>query len=72
VIINAQEDDAPHLLCTYLEELAQLFNRFYDNVSVIKTTDENLKNSRVLLIKATLQVLEKGLGLLNIKVPNKM
>ncbi|HOL53849.1 MAG TPA: arginine--tRNA ligase [Candidatus Paceibacterota bacterium] len=72
VIINAQEEDAPHLLCTYLEELAQLFNRFYDNVSVIKTTDENLKNSRVLLIKATLQVLEKGLGLLNIKVPNKM
>lgn len=72
IIIKAQKEDAPHLLCTYLEELAQLFNKFYDNVSVIKTTDESLKNSRVLLIKATLQILEKGLALLNIRVPNKM
>jgi arginyl-tRNA synthetase len=72
VILRAQKENSPHYICTYLEELAQLFNKFYDSVSVIKTIDEKLKNSRILLIKAVLQVLEKGLNLLNIKIPEEM
>jgi len=72
VILRVQKENSPHFLCTYLEELAQLFNKFYDTISIIKTSDEKLKNSRILLIKAVSQILEKGLGLLNIEVPMEM
>jgi len=72
VIWRAQKENSPHFICIYLEELAQLFNRFYDSISVIKTIDDNLRNSRIMLIKAVHQVLEKGMNLLNIKTPSKM
>jgi len=72
VIIRAQHEDAPHFICTYLEELAQLFNNFYDAVSVNQTEDQKLKQSRIKLIKSVAQTIKNGLNLLNIQVPDKM
>ncbi len=72
VILTCQRTCQPHHLCTYLEELAQLFNVFYSQVSVIKTPDPILQASRIMLISAVLQVLQNGLSLLNIKIPEKM
>lgn len=72
IIIRAQKEDAPHFICTYLEELAQLFNNFYDAVSIVQTENQELKQSRIRLIKSVSQAIKNGLNLLNIQVPDKM
>ena len=72
ILLKAQQTDSPHLICGYLEELAQLFNSFYNEVSVIKTEDQKIRDSRVALIKSVSIVIKKGLALLNINVPDKM
>ncbi|MDP2856227.1 MAG: arginine--tRNA ligase [bacterium] len=72
IIIRAQKEDSPHFICTYLEELAQLFNNFYDAVSVVQTENQELKQARIKLIKSVSQTIKNGLNLLNIQVPDKM
>ena len=72
VILRAQELNAPHLIATYLEELAQLFNTFYGAVSVLKTENLQLKTSRLVLIASVAQIVKNGLQLLNIRVPERM
>ena len=64
--------DTPNGIATYLEELAQLFNTFYGQVSIMKTEDHNLRRSRLLLIECVRRVLLNGLTLLNIRVPERM
>ena len=72
IITKAQQTDSPHHICVYLEELALLFNSFYNEVSIIKTEDQKLRDSRVVLCKEVAIVIKKGLSLLNIRVPEKM
>jgi len=62
----------PQIVAVYLEELAQLFNHFYNEVLVINTKDANLRLSRVLLIKSVATVIKNGLGLLGVKTPEKI
>lgn len=52
VIVRAQETDSPHDVCAYLEELTPTFNGFYSEVSILKTEEEYLRVSRIMLIKA--------------------
>jgi len=72
IILEAQKHNSPHLIAVYLEELAQLFNHFYNEVSIIGTEDRNLRLSRVSLIKSVATVIKNGLGLLNIKTAEKI
>jgi arginyl-tRNA synthetase len=59
----------PHHVATYLYELAQQFNRFYETSRIIGDEREAL---RLQLVKAYQQVLKSGLGILNITAPEKM
>ena len=72
MISKTVNSNSPNLICNYLEELAQIFNSFYDSVSVVKTSDKKLKNSRACLVGSFMVVVKRGLGLLNIPVPEKM
>jgi len=72
VILEAQKHNSPHLIAVYLEELAQLFNHFYNEVSIIGTEDAKLRLSRVLLIKSTATVIKNGLKLLGVKTPERI
>jgi arginyl-tRNA synthetase len=72
IIIKSQQTDSPHHICGYLEELALVFNSFYGRVSIIQTTDEDLKYSRVELIKGVAHVIREGLKLLCVKVPDRL
>lgn len=56
----------PHYIATYLYELAQAFNRFYENSRVIGDERQAL---RLQLTKAYADVLKDGLGVLNISAP---
>lgn len=72
VITNAQRGNAPHLIRVYLEDLADTFNMFYMKVSVIRTKEQGLLKSRVLLVDSVEKTIRRGLGLLNIQVPSKI
>ena len=72
IVADAQKLDSPHLIATYLEELAQIFNSFYNDISVISTKDKNLRQSRLALIKSVAVVVKNGLKLLNIKVAERI
>ncbi len=72
VVSQACGENAPHLIATYLEELAAAFNLFYNKISVSETGDERLKASRLALTDAVGQVLGNGLELLNVPVPERL
>jgi len=72
VILEAQKHNSPHLIAVYLEELAQLFNHFYNEVSIIGTEDAKLRLSRISLIKSVATVIKNGLKLLGVKTPEKI
>jgi len=72
IIGEAADKKSPNLIVSYLESLAQLFNSFYGQVSVIKTAEENLKQSRLYLINGVADIVKTGLFLLGIKAPDKM
>ena len=62
----------PNVLCDYLFELANAFNRFYYDVSVLKTEEDDLRRCRLALVEATALTLERGLGMLGIGVLSRM
>ena len=65
------DDYRPNLLATYLLELARAFHSFFEACPVLKSEGEVLK-TRLVLCDLTAKVLECGLGLLGIKVPERM
>lgn len=69
VIRGAVAEKAPYKICTYLYELAQEFSRFYENVKVVGSEQEEEKAE---IVRAYLNVIEHGLGLLGIEVPEEM
>jgi arginyl-tRNA synthetase len=61
----------PNILANYLFELANNFHAFYEACPVLKS-DEPARSSRLMLCDLTARVLQRGLDLLGIKVPEKM
>lgn len=72
VVQHASGEFSPHYVCTYLFELAQAYNSFYNTVQILKAEDQDQKNFRLQLTKATSLVLQKGLYLLGIKTVEQM
>jgi len=71
-VIAAVEDELlPNRLCTYLFELSQVFNRFYDQVPVLKAPPAG-RQSRLALCRLTADTLKLGLGLLGISTLERM
>jgi arginyl-tRNA synthetase len=71
VIAEVEEELLPNRLCTYLFELSQVFNRFYDQVPVLKAEDPS-RASRLALCRLTADTLKLGLGLLGIPTLERM
>lgn len=61
----------PSVITRYLIELARAFNRFYHNHSILAADDE-LKKSRLALVKAVRTVLSNGLWLIGLKAPERV
>ena len=73
VVNNVAAKSSPHLLCTYLYELAGQFMSFYEACPVNKDgVEATTKNSRLQLCAATAKVLQQGLGLLGIATLERM
>ena len=69
VVARATTELMPHHVCTYLYELAQEFNRFYENNRVIGDGRQQL---RLGLVEAYADTLKQGLALLGIHAPERM
>lgn len=69
---RAATEYAPHILCSYLYDLAQSFNTFYGKHQVLKAKTEERRQLRIALVLATGQVLEHGLELLGIETVERM
>ncbi len=62
----------PSVIARYLLDLAHAFNDFYACCPCLNEKDKELRNARLILVKATKQVLANGLRLLGIKAPEEM
>jgi arginyl-tRNA synthetase len=69
VIEKAQKELLPHYICTYLYELAQEFNRFYEKNQVVGNDREA---ERVTLVEKYATTLKNGLAILGIEAPEQM
>ncbi|MER7798001.1 arginine--tRNA ligase [Microbacterium sp. NPDC096154] len=75
VVAFAAEVREPHRVARYLEELAGLYHRWYDNCRVTPLGDapvETVHRTRLWVNDATGQVLRNGLGLLGVTAPERM
>ena len=68
---NVTEKEEPSILARYLVTLAEQYSSFYNNCHILDQEKE-IKDARLYLTYMVKTVLEKGLNLLGIKVPNKM
>ncbi len=62
----------PHRLCTYLYELAQAYSTFYNECHVLNAPDEPSRQSRLHLSRMVERVMADGLGLLGIRLLDRM
>ena len=71
VVKDASEKYEPSIVARFSVDVAQAFNKFY-TVNRINVEDENVKNSRLALVKITRKTLRDALDLLGIGVVEQM
>ncbi len=65
------DDCRPNLLTSYLYDLARAFHSFYEACPVLRSEGAT-RASRLLLCELTSRVLQQGMGLLGIEMPERM
>jgi arginyl-tRNA synthetase len=71
IVPQVLNDFRPNILANYLFEVANSFHTFYEACPVLKS-EEPARSSRLALCNLAGRVLQRGLDLLGIKVPEKM
>ena len=71
IISQAADTFSPALLANYLYELTRTYNKFYQEVPVLKAAKEAAIR-RLALSSLTGRVIKTGMGLLGITVPERM
>ena len=75
IVAGAAELREPHRIARFLEELAAVYHRWYDNCRVIPLGDEpvtDMHRTRLWLNDAAGQVLRNGLDLLGVSAPERL
>ena len=72
VVASATAVYRPNLLCDYLYETANVFNRFYREERVLGADTVADRERRLSLVEATAQVLGRGFALLGINPLERM
>jgi len=72
VLNKVAERGMPHLLCSYLYDLAGLFSSFYENCPVLGADDEAIRQSRLRLAALSGRTLAQGLNLLGLQTLERM
>jgi len=72
VINEASRTYNPSLIANFLYELAKEFNQFYHDHSILNAEQQEVVSLRLLLVEALSRIIESGMGLLGIEVPERM
>ena len=72
VLQNTVKHLEPHRLCTWLFELTEAFNSFYQTCPVLRVDDSAVRGSRLRLAELTGRVIVDGLDVLGIESPQQM
>jgi arginyl-tRNA synthetase len=68
---SAAHNRGPQIIVHHLRDVAAAFHSFYNTVGILNA-EEELRNARLGLAKATQQVLANGLALLGVSAPETM
>ena len=68
----AYDEKNTGVICDYLFNLCNLYNKFYSEHNIVNEKDETVKESWVALSKLVYQVIEKLLDVLAIEIPERM
>lgn len=60
------------IIAKYLNDLCGLFSKYYEETSILKEENSDLKNSRLLLLDSVRIVIENGTNILGIKTVDKL
>lgn len=72
IIQEAGSNHSPAVIANYLYELVKAFNHFYQSVPILKEENADNRNFKLMICKATGNVLKSGLKLLGVEAPEKM
>jgi len=72
VLNNVAEKGTPHVLCTYLYDVAGLFSSFYENCPILGAETPEQQQSRLRLAALTGRTLKQGLELLGLETLERM
>ncbi len=72
VLRRAADQHNPTYLTTYLLELAQAWSSYYAGHSILQAETDGLRLARLALAQKVYTVLEQGLSLLSIEIPERM
>ena len=64
-------ENAPYRICTYLYELANIFNSYYQKIRILNTSTEKLE-SNISLLDLIKRIFENGIDLLGFEAPERM
>jgi len=69
---SVAREGQPHIMCSYLFELAGQFSSFYEACPILNSEDESVKLSRMKLAALTAKTIKQGLSLLGIETLDRM
>jgi arginyl-tRNA synthetase len=72
ILNNVAEKGTPHVLCSYLYDLAGLFSSFYENCPILSAETPQQQQSRLRLAALTGRTLKQGLELLGLETLERM
>lgn len=71
-INEAVRDHSPAVIANYAFELAKEYNQFYQSIPIFNESDSARLQMRIALSEAAAAVISRAMGLLGIRVPEKM
>ncbi len=71
VLDESYNENSPSKICTYLYELANVFNSYYQKVKILQS-DEKTLNSKITMLKLLKRIFETGIDLLGFEAPDRM
>ncbi|QXH51227.1 arginine--tRNA ligase [Pseudomonas fakonensis] len=72
ILNNVADKGTPHVLCSYLYDLAGLFSSFYENCPILSAETPQQQQSRLRLAALTGRTLKQGLELLGLETLERM
>jgi arginyl-tRNA synthetase len=72
VVESAASSFNPSLIANHIYELAREYNQFYHDCSILSAEEQEIRNFRLKLSSVCGELLEKGMYLLGIEMPERM